>query len=203
VAFNTRTAIQTDNFNAAALSANWSQVRAAGGTMAIIGSTHVEAVTGNAGIRWTGGGAFTNDQYSSVKTGNFTGAGGTALAGVWVRVSADTDAARDYYYAQIADDNGVGTQIRTFTSGMILNGANTNKLTQSVTWAEGDIISIEAIGTTVFAYQNTTLIGQWTDSNLTTDLPGIGISLAANLQEDDWEGGSVVLADTLMGQAIF
>lgn len=180
-----RSVVASDNFNRAdgAPGSDWSQVRPATGTVEIL-SNEVRNITGNAGVRWVGAGSFSGDQYSAMK---FRGLGGTGqTVQVWVRVSADVDGARDYYFAQVVDGG-------LFEAGSIINGsASIIFSTGTYTFNNEDELSIEVVDGHVVAMINGSEIGSFDDANLTTGVPGFGFIGTGAARGDDWSGGDMV-----------
>jgi len=198
-----RTLIASDDFNRAgpSLGSNWANLNTLSrGDVLINSSTRAAGeYSGSAGefpaARWVGAGTFTDDQYSSITMLNCIGAGSSAyIIGVIVRASADTYTARDYYEASVQVDpaNPLTTTLKKW-----VNGTATVLHSATVTWANNDVLSLEAEGTTLRVCKNGTPLGgsfTQTDSSLTTGKPGI--TLAASIYGDDWEGGNVSAAST-------
>lgn len=189
-----RTAIATDDFNRASLGANWSQIaNGIGGSISINSSTRATGATGNyaenAAARWVGAGTFTANQYAAAKLLNFDFQSANYWAGVIVRASGDTDAARDFYYAIVQMDGGGPSY--TTRVGKVVNGTHTSLANVGQAWSVNDVISLEVEGTSLRVFRNGTQITglNATDASLSTGAPGIILSQSFYL--DDFEGGNI------------
>lgn len=189
-----RSQVATDDFNRAngGLGSNWSQLITSS-TVQISGNEITGSHAGTSAIaRWNGAGSFADDQYSSLVLADGDQGSGDYGNGVVVRASADQDAGVDCYYVYVAN----GTVF-----GKLVDGADTNFASSGVpTWTAGDRLELECEGTTVRVMKNGVALGgsfTVTDASLSTGKPGVlgrgdpGIQAA-----DDWEGGSLVAADT-------
>lgn len=192
-----RTSIATDNFNRAngPLGANWASLNNANGAdpaiqTNVIGGAVAGGPGGNAAAaRWVGTGTFTDDQYSSIVIVEADTGSANYGMGVVARASADTDAARDYYYFAAASND-------TYILAKIVNGAETTLASGSQNWVDGDRVEIECQGTTIRGMRNAVTVASVTDSALTTGKPGIapwGDGFLAT--GDDWEGGNLTVGD--------
>lgn len=180
-----RTLVASDNFNRASLGTDWSQRNSAAAILQITGSTAVcGSVFGQDGVAaWVGAGSFTNDQCSSIViNGTPTGSNNYGMAAC-VRISADTDGNRDYYYALVSD---------TTYLNKIVNGTITTLFSGSVTWAGGDRLEVEAEGTTIRLCKNgSPPSGSWvvTDTSIASGAPGVlGRGDPGICTGDDWQG---------------
>lgn len=189
-----RTAIATDDFNRASLGANWAQIaNGVGGSISINSSTRATGATGNgaenAAARWVGAGTFTANQYAAAKLLNFDYQNANYWAGVIVRASGDTDAARDFYYAIVQMDDGGPSY--TTRVGKVVNGTDTSLANVDQAWSVNDVISLEVEGTSLRVFRNGTQIAglNATDASLSTGAPGIILSQSFYL--DDFEGGNI------------
>lgn len=191
-----RTLVASDNFNRAALGADWAQVCTTRGNIVINTSTRVWGEYAAIGddhptAKWVGAGTFTDDQYSSAVLLDSTPTGSTYRFGVIVRASAGTNSTRDYYEAYVALITGlVTTHLVKFVDGV----ATYIHTSSSPTWADNDRIELEVQGNTLRVCKNGTPLGgsfTYTDTTapLTTGLPGISVTNQMYL--DDWEGGSI------------
>lgn len=165
-----------DDFNRAgpALGANYTQHNTAlGGSVTIIGTNDAVAggVSGAQAVaRWVGAGTFLDDQYASIKISDpATGSSPSYGMGVGVRISADADATRDYYYALVSNNVTI--------LGKVVNGVDTVLASNSTpTWAAGDRVELECEGQILRVCQNGVPLGgafTLSDNSLVTGLPGI------------------------------
>lgn len=78
-------------------------------------------------------------------------------------------------------------------------GAQTTLATDTIVVANGDVLRLEVSGTSLNLYINSVLrLGPVTDSDLSTGQPGIRTTNTTDW--DNWSGGDLAAADTLMGQ---
>lgn len=196
-----RNLVGTDNFNRAALGADWSQRNASNGSVQINANT---VVTGSAfGVmgyaKYVGAlaGSIGNDHYVSLAiTGAPTGTANYGMS-VHMRVSDDVDGARDCYFVRLSDQ---------LYLGKIVNGVETILASGGgPTWANGDRLEGEAEGTTIRACRNGTPIGgayTVTDTSLTTGGVGIGSMGDPGIcSGDNVEFGTLAAASNLSGGA--
>jgi hypothetical protein len=190
-----RAVVATDNFNRASLDANWSnQNTALAGNVLVdssiraTGQFSTQVTDQLPTARWVGAGSFTADQYATARLVNVAAVLGVAIrAGVTVR-SSGTAGARSYYEAVVRQDTApTTTELAKWVAGTrtVLHSA-------SVPWANGDLLELEAEGTTLRVYRNGVALGGGftaTDTSLATGTPGVAVTQGAFV--DDWEGGNV------------
>lgn len=196
-----RTLIASDAFtntDGTALTAhggnNWQAiVQAPGSINAGINANRVVALLSTGvpdfpAYRWAGAGTFTNDQYAQASLQSLSWQTSAYRAGVAVRVSADTAALADYYAWWVVDDSNTA---RTTKLGKVVNGTATELDSRSVAWVNGDVMTLEAIGTTLNCYRNGELLFSVSDASLSTGTPGLVIKGGSNVPAlDDWQGGN-------------
>ena len=129
---------------------------------------------------------FSNDQYSQVKI-----AGGLAshsqYAIVLVRASGVGDAAGKNY--AFATDGGSGATHTDLSKN--INGTQTILRNFATTFATGDVMKIDVVGTLITCYKNGASIGTYSDASLASGSPGVGM-YGSTVTIDNWEGGSYV-----------
>ncbi len=203
-----RTQIATDDFNRAdgAIGSNWLYIRDTawtGGTTPRIASN--KAISSNAQathyqvIRWAGSGTFSNDQYSKITVGDLQFYSADYRVGVVVRCSTDTDANADFYALWLAMDQASGVD-HTLTLDKVVNGTLTTLDTRTPVFSNGDTLELEALGGTLYAYKNGTLIYSIADASLTTGKPGLlfaGDGSTVTGTGDNWDGGDVLASTSL------
>lgn len=185
-----RSAVATDNFNRAAIGANWQGLFTFDGDLTIQASTVVRGTGTHNPSRWNGAGTFANDQYSIVTIVAF---GGIDVAdyyfGVIARASADVDSGatntRDFYEMIVQDVSAKRIELAKTVNGTrtILASSATSS------FANGDTIEIECEGTAIRGYRNGSVVLSATDSDLASGKPGL-IGSDANTM-DNWEGGDI------------
>jgi len=187
-----RVAVATDDFNRAALGANWQQLVPLDGAITIVGSTHLETFD-HAAARWIGAGTFSKNQYSSLVVKSIPDGGQGGFMGVIARASGDLDTDADWYVAGVTDDD-------TLTIAKRINGVNTTLDTlPAIEFAVNDRIEIEVEGDapniTIRALKNgVSLLEVTGESDLADGLPGVRLNIETTpvWQADDWEGGNLV-----------
>jgi hypothetical protein len=191
----TRIVVATDNFNRAALGANWANLNTNWGTVQISGSTVVNANASNtineAAAVWVGAGSFEDDQYAEITIGGLTFLSGDFVIGVIVRASTDTNGSRDFYFGYVAADGGGPTY--TTVIAKVVDGTRTVLHSAAVAWSDGDKLSLEAEGTEIRLCQNGVALGgsfTRTDAALSTGSPGV-IANGSAPTGDNWEAGSL------------
>lgn len=200
-----RIQVVTDNFNRAALGADWAQLNPAWGDMAISGSTVVRGPTATdntiaQAARYVGSsaGSITSDQYAAIQYVTYGGVAASDYGlGVVCRASTDQDGARDFYYFIVRDDG-------TAVLGKQVNGTHTTLNNGAVSWASGDIVALEVEGTTLRACKNTTpLGGAWTLTDSSLSGGGVGIAGMGAIDGDNFDAGnlgsSFIARRTLLG----
>lgn len=129
-----------------------------------------------------------NDQYMQAVMSNFIG---NCSVGPCVRQSTGATTC----YALRTD-----TTVTNVTLDLISAGSITNLATYNITsWVDGDIYKITAVGTTISAYKNGSLLGSVTDSTVASGRIGL-VGQGDNVHFVTLEGGDVS-TDTLMGMA--
>ncbi len=183
-----RQLIATDNFNranSASLGANWSNgptSTGSGSALKILSNAAYNVGTSDCDAFWSGSGTFTNDHYSKVRINTRET---SFFSGVVVRGSA-TDQVMGQYQADNGQFQIVWYNGATYTQigGTLLGTINV-----------GDILALEAIGTTFNLYLNDVLLITGTNGSApSTGKPGILASGATDSTDsvDDWEGGSII-----------
>jgi len=131
------------------------------------------------------GATFNSDQYSQVRI-----AGGLAsnkqYAIVLVRASGVGDALEKNY--AFATDGGSGATHTDLSRN--INGTQTILRNFATTFAAGDVMKIDVVGTLVTCYKNGVSLGTYTDASLASGSPGVGM-YGSSVTIDDWEGGSL------------
>ena len=179
------TATETFTGSAAALSGPWTQQRSAGtvnknGAGAGIGSVNAKDLH----AFWNAA-TFNNDQYSQLRiAGGLTSY--TQYAIVLVRASGAGDAADNNYAFATDGSSGAG---HTDLSKNI-NGTQTILRNFATTFAAGDVMKIDIVGTLITCYKNGVALGTYTDASLASGSPGIGM-YGSTVTIDDWEGNSL------------
>ncbi len=124
------------------------------------------------------------NQESAVVVSRVSGA--SYVAGPTVRSSGTSSASAAFYVFRL-DDTTTG-RVRKFASGSFTNIGSA----ASGTFADGDLISLKAFGSTLTVCQNHTPILSVTDTDITTGQPGLFISVVnAGVRIDDWQGNGV------------
>lgn len=193
-----RTLIQSDDFNRAALGTNWGQLNTGNGgnvqidsSIRISGQYTLQPVDQSCAARWVGAGTFTDDQYSSVKLSIPSLNNPVCTAGVIARAGSGVNNLRSYYefYVEL---NNVSFSLTTRLTRW-LDGTRKVLATSNVTWASGDTIDIEVVGTTIRGCKNGVALGApftVTDATITTGLPGATVAGGAAMFADDWAAGN-------------
>lgn len=210
-----RSALGSDNFPTLGNidSSKWTYVRDTAWTTTppqvvtgnfLVGSAQGESVFNM--VRWTeSGDVFTDDQYVTFTLGGLAWEGGGHFVGPAVRVSADTNTNADAYYLKIRDDGASGASHEWQLFKMV-NGTETAIDTRSRTTTNGDTIALEAVGTSLLVYHNSTLVYTITgQTDLTSGNAGLilsGNGVVTNVSIDTVEVGNITSgSDDLFGQA--
>lgn len=166
-------AIVTDDFNRAVLGSNWTQAL---GTVVI-----------DSGIRATGGAtgdchAFYNA--ASFGAAQYAQAVAVAVSSSWIGVIVR--AAVNNFYAFYGDAG-------SWELWRFVSGSGTMLAAGPWTLAVGDVIRLEASGTTLVGKKNGFTVTTQTDSAHSTGAPGVGFWLDGVYYNyvDDWEGGDL------------
>ena len=175
----------SDNFNRAngGLGSNWTTVA---GTAApkIASNTLQPGTAGAVNSAYWSGSTFGADQFAQA---NLPNSSGTKYGpGIAVRLSNS----KGYFlwYGNSANTISIW-RMDSATSWTLLK--NSGALTISAT----DVWKIQAVGSTISAYQNGNLVAQVTDTHYTAGSPGVWMYYAAN-QITNWSGGDVGGAPT-------
>jgi hypothetical protein len=165
-----------DDFNradSASLGANWT----ADSTLSTAGisGNQMTAYGPDYALSWWSADTFSNDQYAQA---TITGTGGDT--GVAVRVSGDNG-----YIAYWAGSGSTGLFILRRDAGAYVTLATL--ASQSLV---GQVLRIEATGTTITVKKNGTAVLTATDATYATGSAGIYATTGGTL--DDWSGGNVV-----------
>lgn|SRR5574341_128517 len=128
-----------------------------------------------------------NDQYSQAKA-TMSGTGAEAGVGVSVRCSTTALTCYRVVINKAATNN---VSIAKFVAGVYTLLAQ-----RTTTWVDGDIIYLEAQGSTLKVKQNGTQLGaDIVDSAIASGRAGIGFSSTmTSASLDDWEGGDFAVA---------
>lgn len=142
-------------------------------------------------------GTWPNDQYSKFK---LTTAPDNTIAndigiGPGCRFSTS---ARTYY-------RSVGGTVQGCHVAKFVAGAITTIASSATDFANGDIIQLEAVGTTIRLLQNSVQITSNTDSAIATGRPGVCFSSSTSSVPvvDDWEGGDFASTFTPIMQRVY
>jgi uncharacterized protein YjdB len=180
----------TESFTgiAGALSGTWSQQRSSGtinrnGAGAGVGSVNAKDI-----FAFWSSNTFGNDQYSQTRiTGGLVP--GSQFVQIIVRASGKGDAVYRNYLFYTDGAAGAGhTEV-----AKNINGTQTTFKSFATTFAAGDIIKIDAVGSRITCYKNGVAIGSVVDASITAGAPGVGV-YGNGVRVDDWEGGSLVAA---------
>lgn len=176
------TQIATDNFTRAdgGVGANWTTYAAAG--LQIAGNLVEGLTTGRDGAFWNAN-AFNSDQYSEITIAGTAG----AIAPTVRCSSAGGENGYEAYFSGTFGSAG------TMFFQKSVAGAVTNVSNVGVTVSVGDVIRIEAAGTTVTIYKNGTSILTAQDTSLTSGNPGIFTQSnpVTKAQASLWAGGNI------------
>lgn len=151
------------------------------GTVIDIGPNGVYVDTSNTAAAYSGGAVrldhtFPNNQYSQAVVSSLTG----GPFGVSVRASTASGGSAYQLFATSTN----------FTIGKLVNGTWTLFISLNVTYAAGDTLLLQAVGTVVKAFHNGTLI-YWTyDNAITSGAPGLASSTGTTSSVfKTWQGG--------------
>lgn len=188
-----RSLVASDDFNRAALGANWSSVGES--PMVIDSSTKFRAshfgLTGL--MKWVGAGSFTDAQYSSVLVTGLVNEGAGKGIGASIRVTG-TDPTENCYFAYVESDAGSGGT-HTIILGKVINAAVTSlTTTTAVVTDDVSTIEIEGEGTALRAYVSGVQVLSTTDADLATGIPGGYARSNVSNFGTSWEGGNLVAA---------
>lgn len=172
--FTGTTGVDLDVYNA-----GWVQQAPASGAAEIDNNKAGSSVSDWCSARWTGDGAYSNDQYAQ---GTVDGAN---YCGVQVRMTG-------------LNGSLCGYVLWVFSGSLYLyrhdNSAAPNTVIASAITgvADGDVIKISAVGTAIHAYKNGVEISgsPWTDSTYASGSAGVLVNNIFGAMYD-WEGGNV------------
>jgi uncharacterized protein YjdB len=131
---------------------------------------------------------FSSDQYSQIRIAGGLGRW-AQYAIVTVRASGSGDAADNNY--AFATDGSSGATHTDLSKN--INGKQTILRNFETTFAAGDVMKIDIVGTLITCYKNGVVLGTFTDGTLSSGSPGVGM-FGSSVTIDDWEGGSYVAA---------
>lgn len=131
---------------------------------------------------------FNNDQYSQTRiVGGLVP--GSQFVQIIVRASGKGDAVYRNYLFYTDGAAGAGhTEV-----AKNINGTQITFKSFPTTFAAGDIIKIDAVGSKITCYKNGVAIGSVVDTSIKTGAPGVGV-YGNGVRVDDWEGGSLITA---------
>ena len=189
------TILATDNFNRAngSLGSNWTLTGNGGSALQIVSQTvEQNTVGGNARYFYNAASA-PNDQSSSVVF-----VGGTVNAGVGATVrhtwTGTLNVDSFYVLYTTGEGAGAGLHLHVTTAG----STNPSLGDWTVTLNSGDVITLQAQGTTLTMFQNSTVVGTVTDATLANGQLGIlefvASGSASDAQLDSWAGANLLNA---------
>jgi len=178
----------SDPFNDAGLSASWTQQQATtvkedGAGLAFINSGATDDTA-----FWNAD-AFNNNQYGEVILDTFAG----GIARACVRCAGTTAATKDYYAATTDGD-----------IIMCLNGTLSTLFNGATTFAAGDTLRCEVVGTAITMFKNGASVGTATDSTLASGSAGFGgDGDGSGVFFRSWAGGNLASASLPRGPRTF
>lgn len=199
----------TDDFNrvdSATLGGDWTEVENASDAFAIV-SNQLRIRRSDAALSvkrgWMGFGDAVDDQYSQLTLVSELLASRTS-AGPGIRMSGTTASFTGY----VSEWNlGIsGWTIRKYVSEDINTGGTSIAENDFTTKAPGDVMKIEATGTTIKLYRNSVEIISVTDSAIASGRPGAWTRDTSGIEYyddwDDWEGtsGAVLESGDVIGE---
>jgi hypothetical protein len=144
------------------------------------------------GIKWSGSGSFTDNQYASAVLGGLPAFNGNDhYLGVACRMQGN-EGTRDWYGASVSESAGSSP----FTTRLfkIINGSETVIHEAAVAWANGDRLEIECSGTTIRVLRNSAALGgsfTATDTEIPSGVPGVYGKSGASMTFDDMQMGNL------------
>lgn len=180
----------TDNFNRAdgGLGTNWTDQFTGGGlTTRIISNQANEGSSSSDGaLAFWNASAFANDQYAELAISGIEPSGG--YVGPTVRCSGTNGSLACYIGMALTSGRA---RIYKATAGFSFPGTLVVDLgtISGAAWVDGDVVRIEAQGTTLRMYRNGVQIGtDTTDASLASGSAGLFVH---GPQADDWAGGDL------------
>ncbi|MBO0885102.1 MAG: hypothetical protein J2P17_33175, partial [Mycobacterium sp.] len=175
----------SDNFNRAngGLGSNWTTVA---GTVApkIVSNKVQPGTAGAVNSAYWSANTFGGDQFAQATLPNSSGT--QYGPGIAVRLSGGTG-----YFLWYGNAAGTVSIWRMDSSASWTQLAHSANLTISPT----DVWKIQAVGSTISAYQNGSLVTQATDTHYASGSPGVWLYYAAN-QITNWSGGDAAASST-------
>jgi hypothetical protein len=179
--------LATDDFNRAnstGLGANWTTLT--GGSVVdgfdvVSNTAQPHIITNDEATRYTAI-AWPNDHYSQAAL-SMSGIGAGTGPGVVVRATNGGN-----WYRCVVNHAGSNNLVMHQTVG----GVSTTLATLTVTWTDGDILRLLAVGTTLRIFQNGAQVGaDVIDAALASGSPGLFYSTTSTTAVvDSWEGGT-------------
>lgn len=186
--------IAYDNFDTAdadLAGANWGVRDPAGGLGWDIVSNKIQPHTyaGDRANVYTSG-TFANNQYAQAVVAGVTGTGGPGV-GVAVRMTPTnlTLNANTTYYAACVN----AAASNNVTVFRVVADAFTQITQRTQAFSDGDMLRLEASGTTLRVFRNGVQLGaDITDANIASGSPGVAYNSTITAGTlDDWEGGDI------------
>lgn len=190
-------ALSTDDFNRTdntVLGVNWSN-RKGGDTSYGISTNRASIGLNQDTTSFYNATVFGTDQYSQVALSGLSGTNNETGLGVCVRCDTTNlgggTAYNNWYHAVVntAGSNNVSV-------AKVVADTYTLLAQRTQAWSDGDILRLEAQGSTLRVYRNGVQLGaSITDSSVTTGEPGLAhIASFATGFADNWEGGDISVA---------
>jgi len=189
-------ALTTDDFNRAdttTLGLNWTN-RKGGDTSYGISTNRASIGLNQDTASFSNVSVFGSDQYSQVALSGLSGTNNETGLGVCVRCDTTNLGGGapyiNYYYAVV---NTAGANNVTVAKFVADTYTQLGQRTQA--WTDGDILKLEAQGSTIRVYRNGTQLGaSFTDSTIAVGQPELahGASFATGFI-DNWEGGDIAV----------
>lgn len=187
-------ALSTDDFNRAdnaQLGVNWSN-RKGGDTSFGISTNRLSIGLNQDTFSFYNGMSFSSDQYSQMALSSLSGTNDQTGLGVCVRCDTTNlgggAAYINMYYAVVNTKASLNVTVSKFVADTY---TMLSQRTQA--WTDGDILRLEAQGSTLRVYRNGTQMGaDITDSSISVGAAGVahGASFATGFG-DNWEGGDI------------
>lgn len=193
------TVLASDAFtraNNADLGTDWTAPSGTGATLKVLTNEAANSTSATFCLEYwsgalVGGGAWPNDQYAQITVGTVVETSTDNGAGPAIRISTSADT---FYISQT---NTHETRVYKAVAG-----AFTQMGSDGAACAAGNTLRLTMTGTSISALKNgVTFIGPVTDAGIASGKAALWISGTATATANDWEGGDISSADTLMGQA--